>query len=282
MYKAKLSSAFTMIELIFVIVILGIVASIGSELIAKVYESYIIQRATHRATLKTELAATQIANRLAAAIPGTIYRKDKKTSPTAIEALSSQNMGLGSDAYKVLQWVGADVESFNDYNSSSQKSGWSGFCDLDASTKTRISSPGSDFTIVDNIRGKFGNTHNYAIFFPYDSSAHYGTTDGSDNSVIVLSSNVSHIVEHYKLARTSYALVCENGSANYCGDLTLYYNFLPTPKIDIPSTASRSVLAKRVTTFKFKGAGRTIRFKICKQESIGDENITACKEKAVF
>ncbi len=45
-------SAFSMLELIFVIVILGIVSSIGAELIAKVYENYIVQRALHRSSLK--------------------------------------------------------------------------------------------------------------------------------------------------------------------------------------------------------------------------------------
>ena len=63
-----------MLELIFVIVILGIVSSIGAEIIAKIYGQYIIQRAQHRASIKTELAATQIANRLRYAIPGTVYR----------------------------------------------------------------------------------------------------------------------------------------------------------------------------------------------------------------
>ena len=50
-----------MLELIFVIIILGIIASIASELIAKVYESYILQRAQYKANMKTELAAKQIA-----------------------------------------------------------------------------------------------------------------------------------------------------------------------------------------------------------------------------
>ncbi len=53
MYKK--SHAFTMLELIMVIVILGIVSSIGSSLIAKTFESYIVQRALHKASMATEL-----------------------------------------------------------------------------------------------------------------------------------------------------------------------------------------------------------------------------------
>ena len=67
-------------------------------------------------------------------------------------------------------------------------------------------------------------------------------------------------------------------------DLYLYYDFDPTPKVRISaSSPQRSLLMKNISTFKFKGAGRTIRFKICKEENIGEDfNITACKEKAVF
>jgi len=98
----RLTPAFSMLELIFVIVILGIVASIGSEMIVKVYQQYIVQRAQHRASIKTELAATQIANRLASAIPGTVVRRDALSGGT-IEGINDY-MSLGGDSYTVLQW----------------------------------------------------------------------------------------------------------------------------------------------------------------------------------
>ena len=268
-----------MLELVFVIVILGIVASIGSELIAKVYESYIIQRAEYRATFKTELAATQIANRLASAIPGTVFRRTG-TSGGTIENIN-ESLNLPGDSYKVLQWVGADTEGFNFYDNSSQKSGWSGFCDINVSTKHIIKTPGSKLDFEDTLVINFGYNQKFAIYFPYDPNPYYGSRSGTET--IILDNNASPIVEHYKLARTSYALVCENGGPNFCGDLTLYYNFIPTPAIDIPNTAAKSVLLKNVTTFKFKGDGRTVRFKICKEERISEDvNVTACKEKAVF
>jgi len=48
--------AFSIIEIVFVIVILGIVASIASDIIVQVYDSYIVQRAVYRVNYKTELA----------------------------------------------------------------------------------------------------------------------------------------------------------------------------------------------------------------------------------
>ena len=283
-----------MLELIFVIVILGIVASIGSELIVRVYQQYIVQRAQHRASIKTELAATQIANRLASAIPGTVYRK-RKNAAGAEDWIEEITDDLGhptqSKEYNVLQWVGADMDSFNYYDDTSKKVGWSGFCDVNASTTPTISTPGSDLskvnTIITKLAGGALPPFNPTLYFPYDSTSYPITTPLSGNSITFTVTIPTHIVEHYKLAWTSYALVCENGHQNFCGDLMLYYNFSPQSQITIPAEGTngtkKSLLLRNVSNFKFKGAGRTIRFKICKEENIGEDyNITACKEKAVF
>lgn len=107
-----------MLELIFVIIILGIVSSIGSQIIVQVYESYIVQRAQYRATMKTELALTQIANRLRYAIPGTVISRLNKTgTPTPITDIGTLNVNdryyNGSDmmgtALKLLVQVQVQV-----------------------------------------------------------------------------------------------------------------------------------------------------------------------------
>lgn len=273
--------AFSMLELIFVIVILGIVASIGAELIAKVYESYIVQRAHHRASIKTQLVINQIANRLRYAIPGTIVRRNSDFTVT--ETLD-ENMTLDGDAYNVLQWVASDGDSFEAISGTTtsdpllRRPGWSGFCDIDASTDTILSTPGSNFTLTNAIQGNLGGSGTFAIYFPNDLNvsgnprAHTGTGTGE---TITLGSATDRIVERYKLAWTSYALVVESG------DLYLYYNFLPTFGATIG--ANKSLLLKNVTNFKFEGRGHTTRIKICVEENIGDTvGIPSCKEKAVF
>ena len=266
----RLRSAFTMLELIIVMSILGIVASIGTEMIVKVYESYIVQRAEHRATLKTELAATQIANRLASAIPGTVYRI--RTNDTYELIDSDFPSGIVGDDYKGLQWVSSDTDSF----AATATPGWSGFCDIDNSSNTILSTPGSSLGLTNTIIGNLSSGKSIsdaAIYFPYDTVAH--TIASVTTNTITLDNNLSTIVEHYKLAWSSYALVVEGG------DLYLYYDFNPTPATAVGNT--RSLLMRNISTFKFKGSGRTIRFKICKEEPINeDTNITACKEKAVF
>jgi len=284
-------NGFTLLELIFVIVILGIVASIGSELIAKTYYHYIIQRAQHRASLKTELAALQIANRLAAAVPGTVIRRLETNG--SIEGINDPMLlDTTGDTYTVLQWVGADMDSFNYYDDGSKKVGWSGFCDVEGSDKTHILTLGSSLnftnTIIENLsKNSAGiatkHLSNAALYFPYDMTEHNlsaATSIAVGENNITLSTAIAHIVEHYKLAWTSYALVVES-NAEGGKDLKLYYNFPPIPGTNV--AGSSSLLMKNISTFKFKGTGQTIRFKICKQENIGEDfNITSCKEKVVF
>ncbi len=270
---------FSLLELIFVIVILGIVASIGSELIARVYKQYIVQRAQHRASLKTELAAVQIANRLASAIPGTVVRRDA-LSGGVIEGINDTMSDPTGDSYIALQWVGADMDSF----SATATPGWSGFCDLDSTviTSPNIETLGSDLSLTSSIIGKLGGAVGSAsIYFPDRFSPipiEYGISSIAGTTITLDAPPSSIIREHYKLAWTSYALVVTGG------DLYLHYNFAPSRASTIPTTASNvSLLMKNISTFKFKGEGRTIRFKICKEEEIGEDfNITACKEKAVF
>ncbi len=269
--------AFSMLEVVFVIVILGIVASIGAELIAKVYENYIVQRAQHRSSIKTQLTMNQIVNRLRYAIPGTIVRRVGRAGTPEL-ATETMTIDPSGESYSVLQWVASDGDSFEAITSSAstgaaRRPGWSGLCDIDASDSDTIVTPGSNFTLTNTIQSNLGGTGSFAIYFPHDPTAHLGTGAGQ---TIALDANTTRIVERYKLAWTSYALVVENG------DLRLYYNFSPVTGAAIGTTSS--LLLKNVTNFKFESRGQTTRIKLCVEENIGEGNVTipSCKEKAVF
>jgi prepilin-type N-terminal cleavage/methylation domain-containing protein len=282
--------AFTMIELVFVIVILGIVASIGADIIARIYESYILQRAQHRSSVKTELSASIIANRLRYAVPGTIFRIKNDGSYESVDSPLSDPSG---NSYIGLQWVGSDGDSFeslkDDADATGRRPGWSGFCDLDNSSKTSLNSPASNFAVADTIMKNLSkdaagtaqsNLGKSAVFFPNDTQEHNvsaGTATANGTTVLTLDDNGPvTFKEQYKLAWSSYALVVEGGNLN------LYYNFEPTPQTSYDGK-QKQLLMKNVSTFKFKSAGQTMRFKICKEEKISSTfTITSCKEKAVF
>jgi len=271
--------AFSLIELTFVIVVLGIVASIGSDIIAQVYQSYVVQRAQYRATIKSELALTQIANRLRYAIGGTIVSRKTLTDDPVLITEMDPTM---SD-YKVIQWVSYDGEGFNAGTSTSdRRPGWSGFCDISAYSKgsTTLPTPGSNPKLSEDIiKNLGGDLKNAKIYFA-DSNVSLGV-DGYSGEAFKLDEAIpvgSLISERYKLAWRSLALVVDSNK-----DLWLYYNFAPDYGADI--TGPKSLLLHNVTTFRFLGTDGSIRIKLCKQERISDisqEYITACKEKVIF
>jgi len=271
----RLHPAFTMIELVFAIVILGIVASIGAEIITQTYRSYIIQRAQYRANIKTELALNQIANRLRYAIPGTIGAREALGKPfVPMDVVIDDNM-------RVLQWVGYDGDSFEAMTSTDRKPGWSGFCDINASSTTTISTPGSNLNLASTIIGKLGGTvSNAQLYFAEDINLSYGVSSIAGETITMDPIPPGTMIrERYKLAWSSYAL-----EVNARNDLLLHHHFAPTPEAAI-NTSTSTLLLHNVTNFRFKYSGGAFRLKICKTERISNtasETVHACKEKVVF
>jgi len=147
---------FTLLEVIFVIVILGIVASIGSTIVAQLYDNYIIQRAVQRVSLKTELAADQIANRLADAIPSSIIARNPIAVNYNFQALKDIPAGAGDRRPRPLEWIGYEHDSF----AGRLRPGWSGYCDIHATqnritampaNRTSVVTPGSRLAFTDRI-----------------------------------------------------------------------------------------------------------------------------------
>ena len=313
----KLSTSrtgFTMLELIIVTVILGIVSSIGASLIAQVYESYIVQRALHIASSKADLAAKQISARLTYRISlSVIGRKDNGHYKT----IDQVDPGSG---YRILEWIGYDNDSF----AATTTPGWSGFCDINDTTnttKTSLSTPGSNLgstsTIIGNLGGsisdaaiifnsiEYSAAQNYHIYnmgysTGYDETVPPITTPtispvisvNAANSIINVSdNNVKVVHDQYKLVWSAYAIVPVQQAddpdtsidESKLFNLDLHYNYQPWLGEAYDNGANISTLVTDVTTFKFKGVGDTIRFKICVQEKISDsEAVNACKEKAVI
>lgn len=273
--------ALSMVELIFVIVVLGIVASIGAEIIAKVYESYILQRAQYRANIKTELVLNQIANRLRYAIPGTVGARVSKTSKfIPITEI------YGTAQRDVLQWVGEDGDSFEAIGGSAstgaaRRPGWSGFIDLNQSSTTTLVSPGSNLDLANSIITNLGGSLSGAkLYFPYGIvPVNVSGWSGENISVTGLASG-DVIAERYKLAWSSYAIVFEGGN------LWLYYNFSPTVGAGIGG--QKSLLLSNVTTFSFRGSEGSMRIKVCQYEyvdkntSLVDDTAHSCKEKIIL
>lgn len=310
--------AFSMIELVFVIVVLGIVASISSSTIVEVFKSYIPQKASALASEKTELATMQIANRLSNSVPWSLTTHNNAGVKVP---LTSSDVATG-DVIEPLEWIGIDNDGFSAANS------WSGFCDTVAATETTCPTNGSNLINANSaIKGLSGNqvdltgtTQQPVIIFKNAndvftddnlatpaveepkqlySPACMGmitadkscaiTATAPNATTIGMSSGPKSISEHYVLAWSAYALTpenCEdrNGDGIVECDLALYSNYQPWHDETI-ANGTRSVLLNNVTIFKFTQYQGTIKFKVCVQQTIGDNTIapiTTCKEKTVI
>ena len=302
----KSKPAFTMLELVFVIVILGIVASIGSEIIVQVYENYISQRAMHRSSVKTELATTQLANRLAYSIPGTVIGRLDNNTFEAIE-----DIPIGTTNYEVLEWISSDADSFGAITATTvlgRRPVWSGYADVNASSINSLSTPGSRLTKLNSIiselstsgigdaailfPGATAHTVGFAETTPSTVNIHPVSAAANDTTLTLVSKTNRTIKEHYKLAWSAYAVVATDVSAEAVArgfnagdelwDLTLHYDYQPWNG-DSYADGSSTALIRNISVFKFTGSGNTIRLKLCQRESIGGEYSTnTCKEKAVI
>jgi len=300
-----LRRAFTFIELVITMVILSIVAYIASGLIAKTYIGYNQTNAIHKSNLKVEIALSSIANRLEYAIDGTIVKR-KSASDNSIDSIDQ-----APTDYTVLEWIGWDKDGFEannivsgTANSVTDRPAWSGFCNIQASSRNVIVTPGSDLQLADTIIQKLSNgkaafsNSNVAIFFPgnYDfrSVGYKGATVkglglvnsyNSASNRLFLSNNLNRITEHYKLAWSAYAILPINCTTNGC-DLVLRYNFRPWKGEDYNSASvvrNQKLLATNVTVFKTYATQNRVHIKLCVKERFSLKNSAAiCKEKVVF
>jgi len=310
----KHTKAFTMIELVFVIVILGVVSSVGATIIAQLFENYITQRATHRVGLKTELAINQIANRLSYRINDTVIAK--RPDNNTFLPLRDVNIGITNKNNIILEWIGYDNDSF----SAAAQPGWSGYCDTattnDDGILGHIATPYSNLaftqTVISNLNG--GANQQWALLFNLQGGVFDDAVDHSDTSCYgyngnttcihnvgqqnnttlwdstMPASNNTRITDQYKLAWTAYALVPVDdagdlidvgGSTDF--NLQLRYGYQPWNNLQYDNNVSQSIIARHVTAFKFLEQGGTLRIKLCMTENTGDAvNVSVCKEKVVM
>ena len=144
--------AFTLLELVVVIVVLGIIAMMSFNAIMNIYSNYFQTKTVNELETQTEIALEQISKRLEHRIkPSVIARK----TDGAFLALNDSGVNLNAE-YEILEFIPYAYEIFNDVPSGSNKAGrYSGYADLvKSSPATGLISPGSNFSteVVETIK----------------------------------------------------------------------------------------------------------------------------------
>lgn len=308
--------AFTLLELVVVIVVLGIIAMMSFNAIMNIYSNYFQTRTVNELETQTEIALEQISKRLEHRIkPSVIARK----TDGAFLALNDSGVNLNAE-YEILEFIPYAYEIFNDVPSGNKAGRYSGYADLaKSSPATGLISPGSNFSteVVETIKDltcredtnatcvDFKNKDGgvVAIFSDvyYNVQSSFGYSNGTvpvsldiakvgvkstdGNTLEISGFGGKQISEQYHLAYTANAIVPEQSAdpkdaANGVFDLNLYYDYRPWMGEKYKPNGEKATLAKNVTRFVFTEKNGVIVLKLCMRAK--NSEITICKSKAVY
>ncbi|WP_373033678.1 type II secretion system protein [Sulfurovum sp.] len=274
---------FTLLELVFVIVIFGIMSKFGADILYKIYENYVYSNTFNRLENQSEAAVKQIANRLQYRIKDSTIARNDLTA--GIEPIGSNT---GDET--VLEWIGVDIDGWKGTTSTAPQ--WSGFIDLMNSNAATLSSPGS--LITDTDLGIFfigSNVDLNSSAFGWNGTNLGGLTTQTGIAIhpvdftttSITSANLGDftnvdVYEYYQLSRSAYAVGLIGT------DLNLYYDYRPWLGESAILNATPVLIMENVTSFKFTSMGDIMIIQVC----VGDGNVTGvgeysiCKEKVVF
>jgi len=303
----KLRNAFSMLELIFVIVIMGIIGKFGTEFLAESYKSFIFSNVNNTLQSNSATAIEFIASRLQYRIRDSIIARESGGTFVALSDVDS-----GKD-YPVLEWVQTGIDSFR----GTDKPYWSGIIDLDAGDKSHLVSPGTDTTLVDEMikqlsyydedTGEGSTINDAALYFIGSNSDINGY--GWNGAAITTQDNVMHpinsnaninefvsgngddfsgtdIYEYYKLSWSANAIVMEeydddDDTTTNMGDLYFYYDYQPWNGQNYKDNGKKALIMKNVSTFRAIALGSVIKIQVCVKSNLVEE-YALCKEKTIF
>jgi len=293
-------TAFTLIELLFVIVIMGILSKFGVEFLAQAYNNFISSNINNTLQAQSEAAVETIASRLQYRIKDSIIAKKANGD---FKALASSDYGASAT---ILEWIGSDIDGFRG-NSLPM---WSGVIDLNnsISSSTLLVSPETNTTalntLIDVLSNGGSDINDSAIYF-VGSDTNIRTGYGWDTNLIAIDAqsgamhpvkagvNINEFVpikgsdgtlnnfngvdvyEYYQFAWSAYAVV---HSAD--GNLTMYYDYQPW-KGQSYTSGKHATLMENVDTFRFKAIGSIVKIQVCVNSSVM-EDYSLCKEKTIY
>ncbi len=301
--------AFTMIELIFVIVVMGILAKFGTELVAQAYNNFIFSKINNELQSKSESAIEQIAARLQYRIKASVAgRNPNDNNPNTNFKSPAEINATDQNKYSILEWVGIANQSFR----GKTKPLWSGIIDIDPSralgTKTLVS-PETNTTAIDNMiqnlrpAGSTTTINNAAIYFVGSNSnvkngfgwngANYDAIypidkNSTNQNRFITDNNLSgvDVYEYYQLAWTAYAVgIADYNNTTKLGTLKLWYDYQPWEGEDYNTSGKSITLMENVSTFQYNAVGSILKIQVCTKSTVGamsEGDYSLCKEKTVY
>ncbi len=313
LYKSK--KAFTLLEMIFVVVIAGVLSAGTFKALEALYIRSAKAKAVTELSMQSQIVLDQLSVLLYNRIPNSVIGYDKNSVPVCepIEDITSSK--------PVLEWLSLDDEQL-------LMKRYSGFVDMNASSKPNLKTFGitnapANITNRNLIfAGAFdaGNEDVKACSGAYGFHNPNSTISHGINSIDILNQIIklndtpsdtapNEIYEKYYLTNGAYAVArgedliqnnlennCDNGNyifpddANFTTTLFLFYDFYPyngdtfCGDVNGNRQGKVSILAENVAGFRATYENDIIRLSIDMNKEIrgSDADVHISKQKAVF
>ena len=304
-----MKKAFTLVELLFVMVVLAIIAGVGTDILRSLFDNYAVTAQIHRLESVANNAADMIATRLEKRVPQTTaIETSTDTGAKNYEPLSAIDEKNGKLVFfrKAYELERNFISAKNGGAAAPRASGF--INDLKTTTTGDNGNFADEVEVTSNETDLAGlNLDEYELFFSNDSSLLY--------------ENKSNHFGRYYSGNKSFAYQCTQGKLEFQGDkftldrsacpaststiirpsmAALIHKFSLSKEIDkiylednnlyldtcdIKGACKKSLLAPSVSTFRFSALGSdpniasTIVFKLCLVEN--DGKAEACQSRIV-
>jgi len=290
--------AFTLLELIIVIVLLGIVGVMSTDIVSQTYRNYLYQKEVADLQSRSRQLVDQITHYLERSIKPSVARFDGGNH-TGVWELGLSDANQSNNAY--LEWIGKDLESQRgEWNGTMVYPGYSGLANVRDSIGPNVITADCNLSLIDPIQNRLtgetlimagANRYRAALYFVYANSqgdamwrfwdvpyASLFPVVGLDgpNGIITLASSPQEIGELYYLTYSAYGIQLAAD-----GTLWFFWNFRPWNG-DTVLQGQASRMMENVTSFEYwsESRGTLFRFKVCLRGD--DPEVRVCKEGVVL
>jgi prepilin-type N-terminal cleavage/methylation domain-containing protein len=291
-----MKNAFTMVELIMTIIIMGILAGGTYISLAQLYTKSAKSKAISELSFDTTLITNQISALLTYRVPATVIGYDSETGNfESIYTLSSN--------YKILEWIGTDFEKY--------KAGkYSSFVDFEKSDKDKNMIYSPDTTDINSSALIFaGSFDEGGVVYGDDFNNSFGWYGNSSNEIfeinttstgneLRLTPHPSKIYEKYYLLKSAYTIAKYDNNISSCTSivnsnitatdktLLFFYNYQPWKGETFCNDANVTILSNETKGFETDFVNGNLQFNITLEREIRkqgkDLQIQISKQKVVF
>ena len=299
-----IKKSFTLLEIIFVIVILSIVIGVTTEYMLNLFQANQRTKILNRLQNETGVILNQISKRLSHRIvDSTIVNKYQQPN---LYLMLESNLVDNSQNYTTLQWIGIDYDGFlGIWDGVKIAPTWNGFIDLGSlETNTsqvhtrgsrlsdtnliikmvssnKVDLSGNNGKVVLIFKGQKGNIAKYWDCQTQSECFTKIVKNRGDDILEFFDDENKTIYEQYYLSWSAYAIEKDDKD-----NLNLYYNYRPWENQNYKDDGKKVLLGRNIQSFRFRQIGSAIRVKICIDDNNKtdgfNEIISFCKEKTIF